>query len=586
LSNTIKYIIFFIASLHICKANTTIISAKTNSIKINTDNTNKQISKNKIKSTFTLKNIEHKDLSIVLELPSEKIEQLIVTYTNQQYKIIDTFNYNINIKHRKYYDRDIIFEYELLANSVANFDLEIYFNKNIREFDIYVWNKIAKINSTQILEMSKGVFYGILFLFLIICFILYRLMKDKNYIWFFIYLLLGTIYLLIKQNIAYEFFLSNYPEIDNFLKKIILVTYIVVALNFLRLFILKRIPDFILNKYIKIYLHIGITTIIISLSIGFFSNFVKYIFSIFQYVYIVFSVIIFIASFIISYLKFTEKSLFYFILSFILSFSFFLFYPVPTTSKYISEINFKLVFTYSNAFILALVISITILWRVMQIIKSNKKMRLEVSNLHAQNNFAVITAQMNERKRVGKELHDGIGILMATTKMKVSSIKTKDVQEAETLQQIIHKIDTTTQKIRKFSHNLLPPTLLKFGIHTALNDEIEHFNLNHNNQITYTTNISDNLDEASNYILYDIIISLIKYFYNSNNYNIFISINTKHELNLIAISIKYSGNKINNKDKNINNIYTIIELLHGNIHHELINTFTHQLQLEIPIRMK
>jgi two-component system NarL family sensor kinase len=222
----------------------------------------------------------------------------------------------------------------------------------------------------------------------------------------------------------------------------------------------------------------------------------------------------------------------------------------------------------------------------MQIIKSNKKMRLEVSNLHAQNNFAVITAQMNERKRVGKELHDGIGILMATTKMKVSSIKTKDVQEAETLQQIIHKIDTTTQKIRKFSHNLLPPTLLKFGIHTALNDEIEHFNLNHNNQITYTTNISDNLDEASNYILYDIIISLIKYFYNSNNYNIFISINTKHELNLIAISIKYSGNKINNKDKNINNIYTIIELLHGNIHHELINTFTHQLQLEIPIRMK
>jgi signal transduction histidine kinase len=211
-------------------------------------------------------------------------------------------------------------------------------------------------------------------------------------------------------------------------------------------------------------------------------------------------------------------------------------------------------------------------------------MKQQVSLLHAQKNFAAITAQMNEKKRVGKELHDGIGILMATTKMKLSSIKTENIEEQKKIKEMLLQIDNTTQKIRKYSHNLLPPTLEKFGLETANNDIIEQYNNHHQNKIKYLAEINTKLNEVSKYIIYDIMNNLIKYFSTTNNYNIEINIKEISDNKNQIISITYSGNTINTNNIYIINVIKIIELLHGNLHQELINTFTHYLQLEIPIQ--
>jgi signal transduction histidine kinase len=565
-------------------ANENIIDYTLKSKKINTKTVVNADNKNLTNKSFSIKNIAAENIDIVFELSVENIEYIIIYFQNNSYEKTDTFRKNTKISDRKFYDRDVVFEYTLPKNSTANVQIDILNTKPNVINDIFVWNKFEKINSTQTLEISKGVFYGIMFLFIVFCFILFRLIKEKNYLWFFIFLLFGTMYLLIKQNIAYEFLWSKYPEIDTFIKKIILVSYLIITLNFLRLFIVRRIPNFILNKYIKIILYVGIIIILVTLSIGFFSDFVKELLAIFQYIYIVICVICFIVSFIISYLKFEQKTMFYFILSFFISFSFFLFYPVPSTSKYITGINFKQIFTYSNAFLIAFVVSGTILLRVLQIIKSNKQMKQQVSLLHAQKNFAAITAQMNEKKRVGKELHDGIGILMATTKMKLSSIKTENIEEQKKIKEMLLQIDNTTQKIRKYSHNLLPPTLEKFGLETANNDIIEQYNNHHQNKIKYLAEINTKLNEVSKYIIYDIMNNLIKYFSTTNNYNIEINIKEISDNKNQIISITYSGNTINTNNIYIINVIKIIELLHGNLHQELINTFTHYLQLEIPIQ--
>jgi signal transduction histidine kinase len=191
---------------------------------------------------------------------------------------------------------------------------------------------------------------------------------------------------------------------------------------------------------------------------------------------------------------------------------------------------------------------------------------------------------MNEKKRVGKELHDGIGILMATTKMKLSSIKTENIEEQKKIKEMLLQIDNTTQKIRKYSHNLLPPTLEKFGLETANNDIIEQYNNHHQNKIKYLAEINTKLNEVSKYIIYDIMNNLIKYFSTTNNYNIEINIKEISDNKNQIISITYSGNTINTNNIYIINVIKIIELLHGNLHQELINTFTHYLQLEIPIQ--
>jgi hypothetical protein len=78
--------------------------------------------------------------------------------------------------------------------------------------------------------------------------------------------------------------------------------------------------------------------------------------------------------------------------------------------------------------------------------------------------------------------------------------------------------------------------------------------------------------------------NLIKYFSTTNNYNIEINIKEISDNKNQIISITYSGNTINTNNIYIINVIKIIELLHGNLHQELINTFTHYLQLEIPIQ--
>ena len=563
-----------------------LVDRNTNYINISEKNIEMKKDKDTVIQYFSIRNTTPVTLEITLDFLVENVKFLSVLTHAKQDTVYHSFN-NEKISNRSFYDRDIVFEYTLSPNSVYNYSVKFVQTDKKEKIEMSVWNKLSRISNHQAIDLSRGFFYGFLVLFLLICLVLFLLIREMNYLRFFLYLFSGTLYLAVKHNLAYEFLWSNYPAVDFFIKKVILLLYLITGLNFFRSFIIKRVNIFSLDKYIVGVLYIGIFSIFISLGIGFFTEIVREFFYVFQYFYIIICVLLILASFYIAYFNVKDKSIFFFSITFFASFAFFLFYPAPSSSKYLNEINLKLLFPYLNTFIIYLLISFTIIWKVRQTMQANKAMRKEVGNINAQQNFGVVTAQLSERKRVGKELHDGIGIIMATAKMKLSSVKLQDEAEKETLKQIIRQLDNTTQKIRKFSHDLLPPTLIKFGLYIAINDEIEHFNeVRHNPIKFYTDDNISNLDEVSNYVIYHICINLIKYFYNSNNYKctirILIDVTNKH----CDIQVAYSGNRINFRHKNIRQIEDIIGLLQGGMSDELINTFSYNVIIDFPIRLK
>ncbi len=82
---------------------------------------------------------------------------------------------------------------------------------------------------------------------------------------------------------------------------------------------------------------------------------------------------------------------------------------------------------------------------------------------------SLLKGQENERQRLAKELHDGLGPFLTTLKLKIQSSNIENVLKS----QIKAMIDETIIEVRRMTYNLMPQSLIDFGISEAINQMIE-----------------------------------------------------------------------------------------------------------------
>jgi PAS domain S-box-containing protein len=80
----------------------------------------------------------------------------------------------------------------------------------------------------------------------------------------------------------------------------------------------------------------------------------------------------------------------------------------------------------------------------------------------------LMTMQDDERRRIARELHDGLGQEMVALKMLLSSVALGPLSLKENIGEAISVIDRATQQIRTLSHLLHPPLLDEVGLLSAL----------------------------------------------------------------------------------------------------------------------
>jgi signal transduction histidine kinase len=89
---------------------------------------------------------------------------------------------------------------------------------------------------------------------------------------------------------------------------------------------------------------------------------------------------------------------------------------------------------------------------------------------------ATIDVQEEERKEIGKELHDNIGQLLATSKLYLDLAKsTADDTTKEMISHSAASISYVINGVREISHSLIPPTLGDLGLISSIKDLIETF---------------------------------------------------------------------------------------------------------------
>jgi len=94
----------------------------------------------------------------------------------------------------------------------------------------------------------------------------------------------------------------------------------------------------------------------------------------------------------------------------------------------------------------------------------------------------LIQMQEFERKRISRELHDGVGQMMAVVKMNLSAIE-PDPEYIINYQKSLELIDKSCEELRQISHQLMPGVLIKGGLKAALEELKSYVNMAGNTQV-------------------------------------------------------------------------------------------------------
>jgi len=136
------------------------------------------------------------------------------------------------------------------------------------------------------------------------------------------------------------------------------------------------------------------------------------------------------------------------------------------------------------AVVLLIVVSVSIyrIYQQRQKLQQQRNSELETERQLAATE-AVLRGEEQERTRLAKDLHDGLGGMLSGIKhsmqtMKGNLIMTPD--NAQAFERSIDMLDSSIKEMRRVAHNMMPEALVRFGLDSALRDfcnEIDQTNV-------------------------------------------------------------------------------------------------------------
>ena len=122
---------------------------------------------------------------------------------------------------------------------------------------------------------------------------------------------------------------------------------------------------------------------------------------------------------------------------------------------------------------------------------------------------SLLEGQEQERKRLAREIHDGIGPLLSTVKMNLATIESDMDTFSEGLSDKFKRtydmIDETAADLRAISHNLMPKVLSDFGLLEALETKCEYLNITKSTKVEFFhSGFTQRLDRLTELALYRI----------------------------------------------------------------------------------
>jgi len=140
--------------------------------------------------------------------------------------------------------------------------------------------------------------------------------------------------------------------------------------------------------------------------------------------------------------------------------------------------------------------------------------RAEIDRLRTEKRVlnAIINTEENERKRFAKDIHDGLGPLLSTVKMSLSSLNERSTDSAGRiiLNNTNHLVNEAINTIKDISNNLSPHILTNFGLASAISAFTTKINQTKQIEIDFKSNMENQrLENDKEVVIYRAVCELI-----------------------------------------------------------------------------
>ena len=122
---------------------------------------------------------------------------------------------------------------------------------------------------------------------------------------------------------------------------------------------------------------------------------------------------------------------------------------------------------------------------------------------------AILQAEENERQRIAKDLHDGVGQIMSAAKMNLSSFENdlqfKDEEQKLSFERIISLVDEGCKEVRSVSHQMMPNVLLKSGLGKAVAEFLDKIDQKVLKVNLHTEGLNEHIEATTEIVLYRVL---------------------------------------------------------------------------------
>lgn len=126
---------------------------------------------------------------------------------------------------------------------------------------------------------------------------------------------------------------------------------------------------------------------------------------------------------------------------------------------------------------------------------------------------SMLKGQEEERSRLARDLHDGLGGLLSGVKFSLINMKDNLIITPENMavfERSLDMIDTSIKELRRVAHNMMPEMLTKFGLDEAIKEYCNTVNATKLLEVKYQSHGMDSrLDKSVEIIIYRIIQELL-----------------------------------------------------------------------------
>lgn len=161
---------------------------------------------------------------------------------------------------------------------------------------------------------------------------------------------------------------------------------------------------------------------------------------------------------------------------------------------------------------------------------------------------AVLKGEEQERTRLAKDLHDGLGGMLSGIKFSLNNMKENLIMTSDNVhafERSIDMLDSSIKEMRRVAHNMMPEILVKYGLDTALKEYCEEMDRNGVLHVNYQSvgmhqaDIQQTVSITIYRIVQELLNNAIKH---ANAKNVLVQLHQSVQENLLAVTVEDDGN--------------------------------------------